>query len=379
MVAVALAAVDPERLVREELERRRGERFDAVLAVGKAAAGLARGVRILPRNLPGPPRRLLVRPHSSPALSDPGWECLSGGHPLPDRASFEAGARVRQWLSEAGPSLLALISGGASACLEDPAPGFSTEEVIETHRALLASGRDIHAVNTVRKRLSALKGGGALRAFRGERVLALLLSDVPGDDPSRIASGVGSGLFVAETEDTALAQVETVVIGSARTARSAAAAEARRLGFAVEEGDLKGEASRAGLDLVARGRSLPGTAVALVLAGETAVTLGDIRSQGGRGGRNTELALAAAGELARGEAVLALATDGEDAATGTAGAVVDGDTWKAVREAGIDPAAALARHDSLTALEAVPDALLRIGVTGTNVGDLAVYLRAERR
>ncbi len=268
--------MDPERLVREELARRPGIRFDAVLAVGKAAAALARGTR----DLAPPARRLLVRPHSSPALADPGWEQLSGGHPLPDRASFAAGARVRQWLGESSDgSLLALISGGASACLEDPAPGLTLEDVIETQRALLASGCDIHAVNTVRKRLSALKGGGALRAFRGERVLALLLSDVPGDDPATIASG----LFAAEPGDPAQAQVETVVIGSARTARSAVTAEARRLGFTVEEGNLAGEASQAGADLVARGRSLPGPAVALVLAGETTVTLG---GADGRGGRN---------------------------------------------------------------------------------------------
>jgi len=117
--------------------------------------------------------------------------------------------------------------------------------------------------------------------------------------------------------------------------------------------------------------------VALVLGGETTVTLGAAQ---GRGGRNGELALAAARDLAEGlpgqeEVVLALATDGEDGTTGTAGAAVDGRSWEAVRRAGIDPGAALARHDSLAALEKVPGALLRTGVTGTNVGDLALYLR----
>ncbi len=350
MAAAALAAVDPERLVRERL---RDIHCDAVLAVGKAAAALARGV-------PDPPsRRLLIRPHTSPALGDPDWEELSGGHPLPDRLSLAAGERLRDWLTEIGPgeTLLALISGGSSACIELPADGLSLDEVIREHRRLLGSGLPIGEVNAVRKRLSALKGGGARRLVRG-RVVALLLSDVPGDDPGTIGSGLFEG---AET-------ILLGLLGSVRTAMAGAAAEAQREGFSVTEGDLEGEASRAGRDLVARGRSLEGEAVALILGGETTVTLSP---DSGRGGRNGELALAAARDLSDGEVVLALATDGEDGTTGTAGAVVDGRTWNACP----DPERALARHDSLTALEAVPGALLRTGVTGTNVGDLALYLR----
>lgn len=347
MAAAALAAVDPERLVREHLGQ---TRFDAVLAVGKAAAALARGV-------PDPPaKRLLIRPHTSPALGDPDWEELSGGHPLPDRLSLAAGERLRDWLTEIGPEeiLLALISGGSSACIELPADGLSLNDVIRENRQLLASGLSIHEVNAVRKRLSALKGGGALRLTRG-RAVVLLLSDVPGDDPGTI----GSGLFEG---------AETKLLGNARTAVAGAAAEARLQGFLVTEGDLQGEASKAGRDLVERGRSLSGDSVALILGGETTVTLS---KDHGRGGRNLELALAAARDLTEGEVVLALATDGEDGLTGTAGAVVDGRTWMTCS----DPETALARHDSLTALEAVPGALLRTGVTGTNVGDVALYLR----
>ncbi|HWM92592.1 MAG TPA: DUF4147 domain-containing protein [Thermoanaerobaculia bacterium] len=368
LVTTAIAAVDPERLVREELARR-DTRFDAVLAVGKAAAAMARGARELIA-----PKKLLIRPHSSPALLDPGWEQKTGGHPLPDRQSLAAGERLRDWLEGIAPeqSLLALVSGGASACLELPHPGFALQGVIEAHRLLLASGLPIGEVNAARKELSALKGGGALRFTKG-RVLALLLSDVPGDDPGTIASG----LFA----DPA---VENVVIGSVRLATAAVAAAARKQGFSVAEGELTGEAARAGRELVARGRALEGPAVALVLGGETTVT---VLSGDGRGGRNGELALAAARELASGarglpgqeEVVLSLATDGEDGTTGTAGAAVEGgiegSTWEAIRRAGIDPEAALARHDSLPALEKAPGALLRTGVTGTNVGDLAIYLR----
>jgi glycerate 2-kinase len=416
LTAVALAAVDPERLVYDRL-REAPERFDAILAVGKAAAAMARGTRsaISPSFSP---RRLLVRPQSSPALLDPGWEQRSGGHPLPDRQSVAAGERVRDLLAALAPGqkLLALVSGGASACLELPAPGLTLEDLIATQRLLLASGLPIHTVNTVRKHLSALKGGGALRATAGE-VLALVLSDVPGDDLSTVASGLfaadptsfadalaaverlpvpeavrrhllaGVRGEVPETlkpGDPALGRVRTVGIGGARTAVEAVMAELRRLGFAAVDGELAGEAAGAGRELVGRGRALgggPGTSgVALVLGGETTVTLAaGVLGQGGQGGRNQEMALAASGALAADsaghEVVLTLATDGEDGPTRAAGGVVDGGTWEAIRRAGGDPAGALERHDSGRALKLAPGALLETGVTGTNVGDLAVYLR----
>jgi glycerate-2-kinase len=411
LAALAVAAVDPERLVRDELQRRiaAGERFEAVLALGKAAAAMARGTRSI---FAGSPRRLLLRPHSSPSLLDPGWEQLSGGHPLPDRQSLAAGVRLWDWLERTAPdqSLLALVSGGGSACVELPPPGLTIEELAAAHRALLAAGLPIDRVNAVRKHLSAVKGGGALQAAKG-RVVALLLSDVPGDDPSAIASGPfatdattyadaleaiahvgyiplsvrrhleagarGEHPETVKPGDLHLARVESRVIGNVRTAVAAVAAEARRQGFTAEEGDLAGEAAEAGRALVERGRAIAGERVALVLGGETVVTLG---REPGRGGRNTELALAAARALRDGaggsrEVVLALATDGEDAATRSAGAVVDGGTWEAIGRAKIDGEAALARHDSLPALAAVPGALLATGPTGTNVGDLAVYLR----
>ncbi|MEA2600397.1 MAG: glycerate 2-kinase [Acidobacteriota bacterium] len=416
LTAVALAAVDPERLAREELSRR-GERFGSVVALGKAGAAFARGAG---SGLETGAWRLLIRPHRSPGLLDPGWEQKTGGHPVPDRQSVAAGERLERWLGEIPPRpLLALVSGGASACLELPAPELTLEDLVTTQQALLASGLPIQAVNAVRKHLSRLKGGGALRATGGRlpRILALLLSDVPGDDPSAIASGPFAadlttfadalealrGLEVPESVrryleagvrgeipetlkpcDPVLERVETLLVGGAGTAVAAAVAEARRQGFQAEEGGLEGEAVEAGRSLVERGRALAalrgGTGFALVLGGETTVTLGRITlgQSPGSGGRNLEVALAAARELAggEGELVFTVATDGEDGPTRYAGAVVTGATWEAVRRAGIDPAAALARHDSRIALAAVPGALVETGPTGTNVGDLAVYLRA---
>jgi glycerate-2-kinase len=416
MAALAVAAVDPERLVRDELQRRLAGRLHAesVLAIGKAAAGLARGVRGI---FSGTPRQLLIRPHSSPGLLDPGWEQVSGGHPIPDRQSAAAGTLLRDWLARIDPAhtLLALISGGASSCVELPAPGLTMDDLAAAHKALLGSGLPIGRVNAVRKHLSALKGGGALRLVRG-KVVALLLSDVPGDDPSTIASGpfaadsttyadaleaieslgvtrfdgldavrrhlaAGARGELPETlkpGDPALERVDMALIGSVKNAVAAVSGEAWRKWLRAEEGALDGEAAETGRRLVAHGRSMNGDRVVLVWGGETTVTLGP---RHGRGGRNTELALAAADALRDGapagaqELVLALATDGEDGPTRKAGALVDGATWEAVRKAGLDPAEAIARHDSLTALAAVPGALLETGPTGTNVGDLAIYLR----
>src|SRR5258708_37914360 len=203
LAAVALAAVDPERLVREALHGR-PERWGAALALGKAAPAMARGAA---GALAGRPdrdtarrggleaRRLLVRTHQTPGLLDPAWEQLSGGHPLPDRQSLAAGERVLRWLGELPPGapMIALVSGGSSAGVEAAAGGLTLEELKATQLALLGSGLPIHAFNAVRKHLSALKGGGCLRASRGP-VLALLLSDVPGDDPGTI----GSGPFAAD-------------------------------------------------------------------------------------------------------------------------------------------------------------------------------------
>jgi glycerate-2-kinase len=409
LVAVALAAIDPERLVAEELARREdrgGPRLGAVVALGKAAAAMARGAEPF---LPPDCRRLLLRPHTSPALALPGWEELAGGHPLPDAASVASGERLFAWLSERPDHpLLALISGGASAAVELPASGLTLADLAATQGALLGGGVAIGGVNAVRKHLSRLKGGGALRAGSGP-VLALLLSDVPGDDPAVLASGpfaadpstfgealaALSGLTVpaavrahlaagargdlpetVKPGDPALGRVEAVLLAGVRTAGQAVAAALRELGYTVAEGDLAGEAAAAGAGIVARGRGLSGERVALVLGGETTVTLGE---KPGVGGRNQELALAAARALAGGseeEAVLALATDGEDGPTAAAGAVVDGRSWEGMRRAGADPERALLGHDSHTALATI-HGLLRTGPTGTNAADLAVYLRGS--
>lgn len=415
LVPVVFEAVDPERLVSRELAARPC-RPTAILALGKAAAALARGTA--GHEPPSRARCLALRPAPAPELARPGWTELSGGHPLPDAGSLRAGHHLEGWLASLRREdlLLALVSGGGSAAVELPAGGLELADLAALTRRLLASPIPIDQLNTVRRHVSRLKGGGALAATAA-RVRVLLLSDVPWDDPAAVASGPfaadpttyadalrileplaaegdaeqplpaavlehlrrGAAGEVAETVkpgDPRLARVEHRLLAGNRAAVAAAAGALEARGLPVVCGELDGEASGAGRSLVAAGRSAEPRrgAAALVRGGETTVRLsaGD-----GPGGRCQELALAAARELAgsRGEAVLALATDGVDGPTPYAGAVVDGGTWKAILAAGGDPRSALHRHASTAALRRVPEALLEIGPSGSNVADLAVYLR----
>ncbi len=412
LVRAVLAAVDPEPRVRAAVAAA-ATSWSGVFALGKAAAAMARGAAAAPDA--GAPA-LAVRPAASPSLDAAGWEERVGEHPVPGPGSAAAGRRLAAWLAALSSDrpLLALVSGGGSACLELPAAGLTLADLAATQRELLASGLPIGPVNAVRKHLSALKGGGALRRAPG-RVTVLLVSDVPGDDPATVASGP----FAADPTSfaEALAAVdglavppavrrhleagargelpETLSPGDPAAARArhhllagnatAVAAAGRLLadrGFAVERGRLAGEAAAAGRDLVAAGRRLPGRGpAARVVGGETTVRLAAEPPAGATGGRNQELALAAAAALAADparaghEVVLALATDGVDGPTSAAGAVVDATTWSRLREAGTDPAAALAGHGSHTALARLAGTLLVTGPTGTNVADLAVYLR----
>ena len=275
----------------------------------------------------------------------------------------------------------------------------------------------------MRKHLSEVKGGGALRRTAA-RVTVLVLSDVPGDDPAVVSSGpfaadpstyadalaVVAGLDLAppvlrhlrggadgEIEETVKPGdplldrvVHRVLAGTGSVApvspAGAAAAWLAERGYAVTRGGLDGEAAVAGRELVARGRRLAGERVALVLGGETTVTLpapADGDHGYGSGGRNQELALAAAAVLAEEggggsgaeERVVALATDGVDGPTPAAGAVVDATTWCSLEAAGAEPRKALAEHASHAALGRLDGVLLTPGATGTNLADLALYVR----
>ena len=396
-----VAAADPAAAVRRGLTELSadppgpGGRWQ-VIALGKAARAMT-GAAL--SALPPGTDALVVTNHEN-AAPLAGAEVLGAGHPVPDAAGAVAAGRVEQALRALGPQdrLLALISGGGSALLPAPVAGISLADKAAVNRLLLGSGADIGQINLVRQALSRLKGGGWLRACRAPLV-ALILSDVPGDDLRVIASGptvapVGSraeaaalcqrlGVWAALPEPVraylrasepvvarALPPARNILVGSnALSLRAMVAAGAQAAPFA-----LAGDVAQAAARIVAALAGLSRGA-ALVLGGETTVRLtGD-----GAGGRNQELALRVAvlaeeSGLAGPWAFLAGGSDGRDGPTEATGGLVGPCTLAAMRRAGVDPMAALARNDSGPALAAAGAALVT-GPTGTNVADLAVALR----
>lgn len=304
-----------------------------------------------------------------------------GGHPLPDAESFRAGAAALE-LADAsrarGETLVVLLSGGASAMLAAPAEGVTVEEKIAKTRELLRSGLPIAEMNAVRKRLSAIKGGKL--AARAGRSITFALSDVHApieDDPSVIGSGPTVG-------DPPLPDAEFVLVGSRRDAMSGARARAIALGYDVVVFDppVLGEAHRAAAELaerissLARGRGGP---LCVIASGETTVKLEPDAL--GRGGRNQELALAFATAvraqsrlwLLSGYAFGSFGTDGIDGPTDAAGAIVDETTLDRAGDKGLDATAALQAHDTYPFFASLGD-LVRTGPTGTNVGDLQIFV-----
>jgi len=388
------------------------ERFEAdrvyVLAAGKAAGAMARAAEeLLGERLAG---GLLVTKYGHEASSGR-LETIFAAHPEPDERGVEAARRVEEFARALGENdlLLALISGGASALLVDPAPGVGLEDMKRLTGALLRSGADIGEINAVRKHISVLKGGGLARLAAPAPTLALLLSDVVGDDISAIASGLtapdpttledarrvlkrygieppeslASHLESAEETpkpgDALFEGVANVVCGSGRHAAEAAAQKARELGYeplilsTTVTGDARDIASFYAAvirEVLESGNPIP-PPCALVSGGEATVT---VRGEG-TGGPNQEFALTLAVELdgVEGWAALAADTDGGDGPTDAAGGLVTGATARKVRENGVDPEEALENNDAYTALD-TGEALLVTGPTGTNVNDLRVAL-----
>jgi hydroxypyruvate reductase len=379
-----------------------------LVAFGKAAAGMARGaLGVLGDRIE---RGLIVHPHGlDPSVNWPRtFRVIGAAHPVPDAGSLAAGAAVAGMLADtrAGDVVLVLISGGGSALLESPQPGISLEELQGITRALQRSGADIVELNTVRRALSTLKGGGLARLAAPARVIALMLSDVMGDRPEAIASGPttpsptgpadalrilearGLGADYRNACET-LRRIPApsgpppdawhVIAGSNRLAAEAAGAAAERLGFRslMMTQYLQGEAREAGRVIggIARtvreaGRPAP-PPLCMVFGGETTVT---VRGEG-RGGRNHEVALGAALALDGAErvALLAFGTDGVDGASDAAGARITGDTLRRAAAQGLSAEAVLAANDTDPFFRALGDQV-RTGPTGTNVNDLAIAL-----
>ncbi|GAB4345236.1 MAG: glycerate kinase [Gammaproteobacteria bacterium] len=369
-----------------------------VVAVGKAAEAMALGAR---EAMDGRIRSGLVitkHGHAGSELSgDPRFTLLESDHPLPGPASFRAGAVLLRFLKEAptDAALLFLLSGGASSLVEVPVKGLSPDDYRRVNEWLLGSGLDIHQINAVRKRLSAIKGGGLIRFLDGRDAQCLLISDVPGDDPASVGSGplILSPVPPLDDLDGAPGWLREIlarcgkpasggettvphrIVASNALARGAAREAAQSLGYAVmdHEALLTGETLETGRRCAQRVRD--GAPGVYLWGGETTLRL---PANPGRGGRNQSLALSAALELRGSEGCLLLAagTDGTDGPTEDAGALVDGGTVQRGEAQGLEAEDCLDRADAGTFLAASGD-LLRTGPTGTNVMDLVIGLKAS--
>ena len=326
-------------------------------------------------------------------------EIFEAGHPVPDENSYRATQRaldVVQGLSE-GDRVLFLLSGGGSALFEKPL--VSGEEMASVTSQLLSSGADITQMNTIRKRLSAVKGGRFALSCLPARVYTIVLSDIIGDPLDMIASGPAypdsatceQALEIAERyhlrlapeteallhEETpkSLSNVETFVTGSVKQLCRTASRVCKELGYepVFLTASLNCEARDAGafLAAIARDHQDSATSIAFIAGGETVVHL----TGKGKGGRNQEIALSAAAGIAgcRETCVFSVGSDGTDGPTDAAGGYVDEHTAEKLAAAGLDIADVLANNDAYNALKAV-DGLIVTGPTGTNVNDLAVVL-----
>ncbi len=403
----AVAAADPaECLPRYLPEPAKGRTI--VLGAGKAAASMAHAVE---DNWQGPLEGLVVTRYGHGVACER-IEVVEASHPVPDEAGFKAAARIRDLAAGAQEDdlVLCLISGGGSALLTAPVAGLSLEAKQDINRQLLSCGASISEMNCLRKHLSGIKGGRLAAAAAPARVVSLLISDVPGDDPATIASGptvpdpttreealeiiARYGLSVpddilaflhsgeAETPkpgDPRLAGVETKMIAAPSMSLDAAAAKAKDLGYDVMIlGDaIEGEAREVAREHAAQAlklageRTAGGKPLAILSGGETTVTL----KGNGRGGRNAEYALALAIALNGDPRIAAIAcdTDGIDGSEDNAGAIVTADTLARAAALGIDPQAMLENNDGYGFFEALGD-LVVSGPTLTNVNDFRAVL-----
>ena len=415
---------------------------DVLRAMFDAAIAAADAANAVPRNLPPPPKGRTVVAGAGKAAAamaravDANWpmdkplsglvvtrygygveplkriDVIEASHPVPDAAGEMAAARMLALVGGLGPDdlVLCLISGGGSALLSLPAPGITLAEKQALNRALLASGAAIHDMNCVRKHLSAIKGGRLAAAAAPAKVVSLIISDVPGDDPSVIASGPtvpdattlddakavlrryniavppsveavlnGEKAETPKPGGAAFARNEVKIIAAPQASLEAAAAVAREAGFQplILSDSIEGEASETAKVMAAIARQVgmhgqPALApCVLISGGETTVT---VRGKG-RGGRNVEFLLALAVALNGVPRIFAIAgdTDGVDGAAEVAGAIITPDTLERARRLGLDAKASLADNDGHGFFGKLGDQVIT-GPTLTNVNDFRAIL-----
>ncbi|MDJ0923697.1 MAG: DUF4147 domain-containing protein [Acidimicrobiia bacterium] len=392
-----VAAVDPEASVVAHLDVSTIDVPPIVLALGKAAPAMTRGVAAAL----GLDRLEGVAVSNYEADVPTGLEFIVGNHPVPGYGSARGGrallARAHQ-LSEDDLAIV-LISGGGSALAEVPVSGLSLDDIAATNEVLLRCGADIEQTNVIRRRLSSFKGGGLAAAIAPARMITLVISDVVGDALQTIASG--PTIRASDTADAAMEAVtalgiadqlpppvleilrrplpevgaepeqEIKVIASGSVAAHAAAVAAEQGGFpaTVVDSRLVGDVAAAAGEVLQRA-----IGSVSVFAGETTVNV----VGRGIGGRNHEAALVAATliENRPDTFFLAAGTDGIDGTTTAAGAIVDGTTLARARALGLNPVRMLDDNDSGSLFAALGDQIV-IGPTGTNVGDLWIVLRTS--
>ncbi|MEK7345369.1 MAG: glycerate kinase [Pseudomonadota bacterium] len=409
MFGAAIASAQPQLCVPPHLpspDQVRGRLV--VIGAGKASAAMARAVE---DHWTGPLSGLVVTRYGY-KVPCRRIEILEAAHPVPDEAGMQAAQRMLSLVQGLGPDdvVLCLISGGGSSLLPLPLPGISLEDKQQVNRSLLASGATISEMNTVRRHLSAIKGGRLAAACHPAKVINLLLSDVPGDRPLDIASGptvadpstcsdaleivrryglvlpahvlqvlrsgVGESIKPA---DERLVRLETRMVATPQQALQAAATVARRHGYTpfILGDAMEGEARDVGKVLAAMALQVAekgepfSRPCALLSGGETTVTL---RGQG-RGGRNVECLLSFSMATQGNPRIHALMgdTDGVDGVEEIAGAVMGPDTLQRAFEAGLSPRASLDANDGHSFFQTLGDAVVT-GPTLTNVNDFRVIL-----
>ena len=401
IVRQSIKAVLPDEAVRRALRDRHFPGRVFLVAAGKAAWQMARSAVECIGGIAG---GVVITKYGHVQGAIPGCVCYEGGHPVPDEKGFQGTGAALELVKgkTASDTILFLLSGGGSALLEQPL--ISDGELREITRRLLACGADIVEINTIRKRLSAVKGGRFAQLCAPAKVYAIVLSDIVGDPLDMIASGPAypdsstceQALAIAEKYQLSLSpaameclrqetpkrldNVETILTGSVRELCGAAADACRRLGYKplLLTDELCCQAREAGsfLASILRSHQDSPDSLAFIAGGETVVRL----TGTGKGGRNQELALAAAEGIQGviGAAVFSVGSDGTDGPTDAAGGYADGETAAMLREHGIKIYDALANNDAYPALEKT-GGLIITGPTGTNVNDVAVALLYRKK
>lgn len=397
MIKESLEAVMPDRAVEKALENFQGSGGRTILvAAGKAAWQMAAAaVRVLGHVDDG----IVITKYDHVKGEIPGVECREAGHPVPDENSFAATEKALEKVRglEETDTVIFLLSGGGSALFEKPL--ISGEELQDITKQLLSCGADIVEMNTIRKRLSGVKGGRFALACMPARVYAIVLSDILGDPLDMIASGPAypdsstceqansiiekyhlnlseqAQALMQEETPKDLTNVSTQITGSVRELCAASMKAALKLGFepVLLTDELCCEAKEAGsmMASILRTHAKDKKPLCFVAGGETVVHL----TGKGKGGRNQELALSAAPGIAglTNACVFSVGSDGTDGPTDAAGGYVDGETMDRLKEKGLDVFSVLQNNDAYTALEAA-GGLIITGPTGTNVNDVTVAL-----